>query len=482
MKALLEKGVRISLEAEKLADSSSIPPEELLSLQKNFITEDDVRLLIAQKNENKKEEPLDAEQKAKFIPPSGFHPLAKEYGPSLRFHEKLDVTGKSRGSGTVDDFVAYFRDRFQRLSRMLTAYSSKYPEAALQEMKKSEGQKVKSIIMITDIRQTKNNNILMDVEDLEGKFKILFSQRDEKTFERAKLLVRDDIIAVFGKVTNAFIVVEEFEFPDLPISRDRKVCEKDVAIAYLSDIHFGSNKFVQPYLDGFVDWLHGNRGNPELAGKIKYISIAGDLVDGIGIYPNQERELTEKDIYKQYAQFDAFIQSLPDYIEIIVGPGNHDAVRRGEPMPAIPTDMVKSDVHLIGSPAYATIENSDHLIYHGTSTDSWIASIAKLSYDKPEHVMVECLRRRHLSPIFGGNAIVPERMDYMLIEKEPDVLHFGHVHKNGYTKYRGTLVINSGTFQSTTDFQLKQGHIPTPGRVPVLELKSDALRTLDFSR
>ncbi len=481
MKGLAEKGVRISLEAEKIAESASIPAEELLSLGKTFITEDDILILI-RKKADLREAPLAEAPPAQFIPPSDFRPSAREFGPSLRFHEKLDVTGKSRGSGKVEDFVAYFRDRFERISRLLSAYASKYPEASLDDMKRAEGQKVRSIVMITDIRQTKNNNILMDVEDLKGKFKILFTRREEEAFSRARMLTRDDIIAVYGKATNAFIIVEDFELPDLPVSRDRKLCEKDLAIAYLSDIHFGSNKFVKPYLDGFVDWLHGNRGNPELAGKVKYISIAGDLVDGIGIYPNQERELTEKDIYRQYALFDDFINSLPDYIEIIVGPGNHDAVRRGEPMPAIPKDMIKSDVHLIGSPAFATIECSDHLIYHGTSTDSMVASMPKLSYDKPEQVMVECLKRRHLSTIFGGNAIVPERMDYMLIEKEPDVLHFGHVHKNGYTKYRGTLVINSGTFQSTTDFQLKQGHIPTPGRVPVLELMSDTLRTLDFSR
>jgi DNA polymerase II small subunit len=96
--------------------------------------------------------------------------------------------------------------------------------------------------------------------------------------------------------------------------------------------------------------------------------------------------------------------------------------------------------------------------------------------------MEECLKRRHLSPMFGGNAIVPEKLDYMVIERVPDIVHFGHVHKNGYKDYRGTLIINSGTFQDTTDFQQKQGHVPTPARVPVYEFKNKRLRTLDFTR
>lgn len=483
MRALLEKGVRISLEAEKIAESASIPPEELLSLQKPFISEEDVKLLLGKKeSERKREAPLEAEQKAKFIPPSDFHPLAREYEASIRVHEKTDVTGKSRSSGTVEDFVSYFRDRFQRAYRLLSLYSSRYPETDLKDIKKHEGQKVKCIVMVTDIRTTKNGNLLMDVEDLEGQFRLLFSQREQNSFDKAKLVVRDDIIAAYGRATGAFLVVEDFEWPDMPVTRDKKVCEKDVAAAYISDIHFGSNKFIPQYLDGFVEWLHGRRENPELAGKVKYVIVAGDVVDGIGIYPNQERELLVKDIFTQYGLFDAFVESLPDYVEVIVGPGNHDAVRRGEPMPALGSDLIKSSVTRIGSPCMVTIENSDHLIYHGTSADSWIASVPKLSYSKPEMVMVECLRRRHLSTIFGGNAIVPERMDYLLIEKEPDILHFGHVHKNGYTKYRTTLVINSGTFQGTTEFQLKQGHIPTPGRVPVYEFANDRLKTLDFSR
>ncbi|MEW5996482.1 MAG: metallophosphoesterase [Candidatus Micrarchaeota archaeon] len=482
MKALLERGVRISLEAERLSESASVSAEELLSLQKNFITEEDVRLLAEKKKNEDKKAPIEAEQKAAFIPPPDFHPLAREYEPSIRIHEKLDVTGKSRSSGSVDDFVSYFRDRFQRLSRQLSRFSSRYPEAELKDIRRHEGQKVKSIVMVTDIRTTKNGNLLMEAEDLEGSFKLLFSQRDSDTFEKAKLIVRDDVIAAYGKVTSAFLIAEEFEWPDMPVSRDRKACEKDVAAAYISDIHFGSNKFIQHYLDGFVEWLHGKGENPGLAGKVKYLLVAGDIVDGIGIYPNQERELTVKDIYGQYELFDAFVSSVPDYIEVIACPGNHDAVRRGEPMPALTNEMVKSGVHAVGSPSFVSIESIDHLIYHGTSADSWISSVPKLSYAKPEMVMVECLKRRHLSTIYGGNAIVPERMDYLLIEKEPDVLHFGHVHKNGYTKYRGTLVINSGTFQNTTDFQLKQGHIPTPGRVPVYEFGNDALKTLDFSR
>ncbi|MFH1307014.1 MAG: metallophosphoesterase family protein [Candidatus Micrarchaeota archaeon] len=224
----------------------------------------------------------------------------------------------------------------------------------------------------------------------------------------------------------------------------------------------------------------GEEGNSKLAGKVKYIVIAGDIVDGIGIYPTQENELTIKDIYGQYKVFDEIVQSLPDYIEIIVGPGNHDAVRRGEPQPYIPMELIHSDVKKIGSPSSLEIEGFKHLVYHGTSLDSLIANMSGLSYAKPEGPMIEMLKRRHLSPIYGENLIVPELKDYLVISEAPDVVHMGHIHKNASTKYRGTLLINSGTFQARTDFQAKMGHIPTPGIVPVLELKTNQLSHLKF--
>jgi DNA polymerase II small subunit len=149
-------------------------------------------------------------------------------------------------------------------------------------------------------------------------------------------------------------------------------------------------------------------------------------------------------------------------------------------MPALSKDLVKSNVTSVGNPSTVVIEGLKHLMYHATSIDSMIANLPGASYMHPEKVMVEYLKRRHLSPIYGGNLIIPENIDYMVIDEEPDVMHCGHVHKNGYGQYRGTLLINSGTFQDRTEFQVKQGHVPTPALVPIYEIKSGRLRTLDF--
>jgi len=50
---------------------------------------------------------------------------------------------------------------------------------------------------------------------------------------------------------------------------------------------------------------------------VKYILVAGDIVDGIGIYPNQEKELVVKDVYKQYEMFDDLFQSFPITLKLL---------------------------------------------------------------------------------------------------------------------------------------------------------------------
>lgn len=471
---LAEKGVRLTVGAEGLAreNRSEKLMEQILELKKPLVSKEDIESLL---------KPAEPEPKVEVTRPAYFSPMAKEHQADVKINHSLDVTGKSRTKGEVDNFIAHFRNRYERISRMLRR-SGPVSSMDIADARRRINEKARIIAFVSGKRETKKGNLLLEVEDLSGSFKVVISSSryNEKLVEKAKHILIDDIIAITGKVLEPYMIAEDIEWPELPVVREKRRSENDVAAAYLSDIHFGSKHFLARYLKTFTEWLHGRGEARELAGKVKYLCIAGDVVDGIGVYPNQEKDLVVKDIYEQYRMFDDFVNDLPDYIEVIVAPGNHDAVRRGEPQPAFGKDLISSDVTCVGNPTAAKIEGIKHLMYHGTSIDSMIASIPGMSYMHPEKVMVEYLRRRHLSPIYGGNLIIPENVDYMVIDDPPDVFHCGHVHKNGYTQYRGTLVINSGTFQGRTDFQVKQGHVPTPALVPVLEMKNWRLHTLDF--
>jgi DNA polymerase II small subunit len=110
-----------------------------------------------------------------------------------------------------------------------------------------------------------------------------------------------------------------------------------------------------------------------------------------------------------------------------------------------------------------------------------MASIPDMEIHCPEKAMEYLLKCRHLVPAYGMAAsIAPEQEDSLVIENPPDVFHCGHIHVLGRRTYRGTLIINSGAWQEQTDYQRKLGLEPTPGILPIINLQTFQVHTIDF--
>jgi DNA polymerase II small subunit len=105
-----------------------------------------------------------------------------------------------------------------------------------------------------------------------------------------------------------------------------------------------------------------------------------------------------------------------------------------------------------------------------------------MDFSSPERAMRLLLQGRHLAPIYGQRtAIAPEKQDFLVIDRVPDVFHAGHVHVMKYESYRGTLLVNSGAWQRQTSYQRKLGLKPTPGIIPVVNLQTSNILTIDFA-
>ncbi len=422
--------------------------------------------------------------------PQSFKPDARELAPNFKIRDTyIDKTG-----ATVGDFAAYFRDRYNKLRDLLSQGNIGMVLSTDKLDQYANGREVSIVGMVYEKIITKKGNLMVTIEDEFGSAKIIFVRPNSPgkdqiniLFDSAMKLVTDEVIAIKGKVGSPpFIIANKLIWPDVPVHA-RKQTKEDLAIAFTSDVHVGSRFFIEGMFVKFIEWLNGNVDkNRDIAGKIKYVVVGGDVADGIGVYPGQDKELTIPDIYKQYSVFLDYIDDIPDYIQVFVIPGNHDAVQLADPQPALPKELIgdfsRSNVHFIPSPSYVEIEGLKTLIYHGTSLDSVIHSIAGCSYSRPEEAMIEILKRRHASPIYGHNPIVPSKKDMLVMQDTPDILHMGHVHKNGLGEYHGTQVINSGTWQGKTSFQEKMGHMPTPGILPVYETKNGGVVNIDFNR
>jgi DNA polymerase II small subunit len=249
----------------------------------------------------------------------------------------------------------------------------------------------------------------------------------------------------------------------------------------MSDIHVGSRTFLEQKWSKVSDWLGGA---DEVAQSIRYLVVSGDVVDGIGVYPRQDEELTIDDIYGQYEALARMIGALPDRLAVVMLPGNHDAVRPAEPQPAFPQSIQKlfdSNVIFAGNPSLLSLEGVRVLAYHGRSMDDLVSSIPGLSYQRPLDGMKAMLRMRHLAPIYGGKTpIAPEAEDHLIIDEIPDIFVTGHVHAVGVDQYRGVVLVNSSTWQAQTPYQKMRNIDPTPARLPIVDLGTGQATIREF--
>jgi DNA polymerase II small subunit len=394
-----------------------------------------------------------------------------------------DITGRSTCVGDYGDFVRYFRDRYAKIREILSRRLNSRPIESLG--KSTSGREVSLIGMVMDVRTTAKGNRVIELEDPTGMI-LAVIQKDAEIYEQSGFVLPDEVIGITGiSDGNGRIFVRSLLWPDMPNST--QPLEKGSGSAILlSDLHVGSKYFMGDAWQRFVLWLNGEVDDPSgLSSQVKYIVIAGDIVDGIGIYPGQEGDLAIKDIYAQYEAAASCLNSIRKGITVIIAPGNHDIVRQAEPQPALPESVKKyfqGDRLFVGNPAWVSLGGISILIYHGRSIDDLVLRLPGVSYAAPEKAMMEMLKRRHLSPIYGSRvSIAPEHEDHYVISRPPAILHCGHVHTVGIARYKGVAVVNSGTWQSQTDFQKKMNIQPQPAVVPIIDLASMKVRKLIFA-
>ncbi|NYT11617.1 MAG: DNA-directed DNA polymerase II small subunit [Methanomassiliicoccales archaeon] len=390
-----------------------------------------------------------------------------------------DVTGLSCCEGDITDFARCFLDRFRKIKKMLVRRRELAGSISIEKAIKVS-REVRFIAMVNEVRSTKNGHKMLEVEDEESRCLALITKSSDLINES---IIPDEVIGIVGKTSakGDMVIVEELIRPDIPLTKTLQPIDSSASVAFVSDIHVGSNTFLQKQWERMVSWLRSTWKED----GIEYMVISGDIVDGIGIFPNQEDELEIDDIFKQYERLSEFFKDIPDGIKLVVQPGNHDAVRPAEPQPTFSqkiTDLFDSSIIFVGNPCLLEIEGRSILTYHGRSMDDLINNVQSLSYETPIEAMKEMLKRRHLSPMYGGKTpLAPEKEDYLVIDQVPDIFVTGHVHGAGLSEYRGVKLINASTWQAQTSFQRMHNFNPDPAKVPIIHLGTGRSTMMDFN-
>jgi DNA polymerase II small subunit len=384
----------------------------------------------------------------------------------------------------IEGFAKYFLSRYIKLLNIVNSRPGHKAITKIEQLM-SNGRNIR-IAGLVKQKRVKKGAVLLELEDDSGAIDV-YAKFDSQNRNALEALHDQMLIADISSVKQGLAFASDIQFPEVPdrILRERS---SEIYVLLLSDLHIGSKAFDREIFEHLIHWLQGQHGDRELVKRLKYVIIAGDLVDGVGVYPQQEKELELLEIRDQYTQAAKYLKEFPSSLQIIIIPGNHDATRQALPQPSIPNKYCKElyeldNVKMFGDPLNIELHGVNFLIYHGRSLDDVFASVPNIDPSKPENIMKILLRARHLAPAFGARTtIAPANEDTLVIDTPPDVLHAGHIHVFGHSTYRGTTIVNSGTFQRQTPHQKSMGINPTPGKVAILSLRTMNVIERDFNQ
>ena len=418
-----------------------------------------------------------------------FTPIAKDY--SSKYEILKDPTGKLYTTGEYKDFYDLTLDKFNRLRTLMRKRTEVHNADNINNILRLSSRIEVSVIgLVNEIRITKNGFYLITLEDLTGLINVII-RKDTENQDNVKIAERtlnDQMLYIEGtynpgdKGKSGVIYGNYISKIDIPRDFEPNKSSDPLSIVLTSDTHIGSKEFEVKLWKRFIEFLNGKIGNKvqrERAGRIKYLVINGDLIDGIGVYPAQENDLLISNIYEQFHKAAEFLAEIPDYIKIFYSSGNHEPVRNAIPRPAVPKkyskELIDIGVKCVGNPSIIKTHDVNTLIFHGDSILDLNMLIPGMEHTKSAETMKEFLKCRHLAPVYGKKTqIAPTKKDWLIIDKIPDIFHTGHIHINDMDTYNNVILVNSGCFQSQTEFMNSLGIHPTPGILSIVDL--DTLR------
>lgn len=401
------------------------------------------------------------------------------------FEVVRDVTVEERPLEGIDGYRTLFKSRFDKFMKIAKQRPDFFQVASSEKIGVESINKTSKIAGLLIFKKNRRESVQISIENESGTVSAVALNGTVRRKALESLL--DQMVLVeLEKTKGGRTVVKDLrplDVPDHAINSSNKI----VYGAFLSDIHVGSKTFLRNSFEKFLLWLSDRSGeDSEIVKRIKYLVIAGDIVDGIGVYPGQENELEERNVAKQYEMFASMISKVPKDVQVFVTPGNHDATRQALPQFAIPRKYAGSlyemeNLTLLGDPAEIRLHGVNVLIYHGQSLPDVVSTTPNQSFDRPAGAMKLLLKARHLAPTYGrGTSFVPERNDRLVIESVPDIFHCGHIHTLDSDLYKGTLLLNSGTWQSQTKYQYNMGIVPVPAVAPIVNLSTFDVLTKNF--
>ena len=475
-------------------------------LQKNFVEKKSLINLESSSDFEYKIDPKIFEKKENFDYILDRDEKAKKYNVNIEF-DYIEKSSKL----TPNDFTLYFNKRLDYFTNILQNRVDVENLIKISDIKKptntigrSEGKLFASNLLVTfiglisDISITKNNHYIIEIEDKSSSIKCLINKDKFDLIKIIQNLCLDEGVGIVGKVSEDIVFVEQIITSSIKTDLEIKYLDEENYVGFISDLHIGAEVFVEEAFSKLIDFLKGDIKNEELLKirkKLKYLFIAGDVIEGIGVYPNQGKDAKILSTNLQYNEAARLLSQVPKDICMIIIPGNHDTVRLSEPQPKLPYEKAYAIYNLenaliLSNPCTVKLFEEDNsglrfLMYHGGSFFYYAntnESLRKKGGAKtPEFIASYLLEKRHLAPSHGSTLYIPDsQRDPLVIEKNPDFFICGHTHKHSILNYKNCSIINCGCWVEMSEYQEKMGMFPDIGKFTIVNTKTRKIKVLNL--
>ena len=393
-----------------------------------------------------------------------------------------DPTRKITSAEGIEGFGALFVDRYSKLLKIILQRSQANKLATIETVKAGKPKDEVFVAGLIMDRKIDRDVTRLTFDDPSGSLETLVFKKELQTTANS-LLIDQFVMQRISTGKNGGFITKEIVVPDIPDHVTNRSKTETYAVL-ISDLHVGSKYFMEKEFESFVLWLSSL---DPVARKVRFVLVCGDIIDGVGIFPNQDKELLLMDVDQQMEKAAQLLDKIPKHIKVFIIPGNHDPGRRALPQPAIPEKhnlnlWNRENFFMLGNPSMVELNGVKILMFHGQSLDDVVGTTPGLSYSQPAKAMRVLLKARHLSPIYGKRTpIAPELEDMMVINEIPDIFHSGHIHVVDLDMYRGILIVNSGAWQTQTPYQASVGITPTPGIALIVNLATLKVFRKDFT-
>ncbi|MEM2319808.1 MAG: hypothetical protein QXQ63_03570, partial [Candidatus Bathyarchaeia archaeon] len=144
-----------------------------------------------------------------------FKPYAKEVEPNIHIIENF--SGNTDTSGSMEDYLRYFQDRFKRIEKLLRQrIDVKSATSVIEALKAPPNTKLKIIGMIAEKREQKQK-IFLTVEDMTASATVLVPQNaPQDLLNKARMLLPDMVICIsVTKARSHLLIADDIILPDV---------------------------------------------------------------------------------------------------------------------------------------------------------------------------------------------------------------------------------------------------------------------------